>query len=348
MQAVRSLTTLRRRAGAVLVDSFFSGASRLGRMHPLARPERHGVEVIRDVAYAEEGAHERHRLDVYRPSDGPGPWPTVFYVHGGGFRILSKDTHWIMALSFARRGYLVFNVGYRLAPKHPFPAAVEDVAAAYRWMARHGAEYGADLRRLAVAGESAGANLATALTLAATYRRAEPFAAGVFETGVVPRAVLPACGIFQVSDVDRFARRKPGFPRFLRDRLEEVERGYLGREPTRHGPTIDFADPLRWLERAEPPDRPLPPFFLPVGTKDPLLDDTRRLAAAVRAHGAEAEDRYYEGEVHAFHAFPFLRSSRRCWSHTFAFLERHVADASLTPPRDDAPTGPRSRGRGTR
>jgi acetyl esterase len=327
LDRLRPLEQMRRRAGAALVDGFFGGASRLGRLHPLARPERHGVEVVRDVAYAEDGGHDRHRLDVYRPRDVEGPLPVVFYIHGGGFRILSKDTHWIMGLSFARRGFLVFNVGYRLAPRHPFPAAVQDVAAAFEWVVRHAADWNADLDRLAIAGESAGANLATSLTLATVYRRPEPFARRVFETGVVPKAVLPACGIFQVSDVERFARRKPRFPRFLRDRLEEVERGYLGADPTRHGPLLDFADPLPWLERAEAPDRPLPPFFLPVGTKDPLLDDTRRLAAALRAHGAEAEDRYFEGEIHAFHAFPFLASSRRCWSATFAFLERHVPGA---------------------
>jgi alpha/beta hydrolase fold len=71
-----------------------------------------------------------HRDDVVgraeRRHKGP-PWPIVFYVHGGAFRILSKDTHWVMALSFARRGFVVFNVSYRLAPKHRFPAPLEDV-----------------------------------------------------------------------------------------------------------------------------------------------------------------------------------------------------------------------------
>ena len=313
------LSRLRRRTGAVLVDGFFRGASRVGQLHPLARPERHGVEVIRDLAYAEESRRREHRLDVYRPRDATGPLPVVMYIHGGGFRILSKDTHWVMGLAFARRGYLVFNVGYRLAPAHPFPAAVEDPCRAFEWVVEHAARFGGDLDRLAIAGESAGANLATSVTLATVYAREEPFARRVFETGVVPKAVLPACGIFQVSDVERFARRKARFSRFLLDRLEEVERGYLG--GAEHGAAIDFADPLSWLERREDPDRPLPPFFLPVGTKDPLLDDTRRLARALRAHGATAEDRYYEGEIHAFHAFPFLKNARRCWRDTYAFLE---------------------------
>ena len=239
-------------------------------------------------------------------------------------RIVSKDTHWLMGLAFARRGFVVFNVGYRLAPAHPFPAAVEDLATAYQWLARRGASFGADLERLVVAGESAGANLAAGLALSASYAREEPYARAVFETGIVPKAVAPACGIFQVSDVERFPRRKPSFPRFLSDRLEEVERGYLGPDPAAHGASLDLADPVSWLERGAIPDRPLPPFFLPVGTKDPLLDDTRRMARALRNLRAVAEDRYYEGEVHAFHAFVFRQNARRCWDDTFAFLERHV------------------------
>jgi acetyl esterase len=319
-----SVDALRRRAGAMVVDGFFRGASRLGQLHPLARPDRHRVEVTRDVAYAPESTLAAHRLDVYRPTDRGGPLPIVFYVHGGGFRILSKDTHWIMGLAFARRGFLVFNVGYRLAPLHPFPAAVEDVAAAYGWVARHAASYGGDLSRLVLAGESAGANLVATLALSSIYPRDELIARRVFETGVVPRAVVPACGIFQVSDVARIGRDKPQLSRFIADRLEEVETAYLGRDPSRHGTLLDLADPLVWAERGAAPARPLPPFFLPVGTKDPLLRDTRRLARALRDLGGVAVDRYYEGEIHAFHAFPFLANARKCWNDTYAFLDEHV------------------------
>ena len=109
------------------MDGFFRGISRAGLLHPSARPERHGVEVLRDIAYLDTGRPE-HRLDVYRPrrASTTENVPVVLYVHGGGFRILSKDTHWVMGLAFARRGYLVFNIGYRLAPAHPYPAALSD------------------------------------------------------------------------------------------------------------------------------------------------------------------------------------------------------------------------------
>jgi len=328
--------SLRKRAGALLVDGFFRGVAKAGSLHPRARPERHGVEVIRDLAYTSSDRLE-HQLDIYRPR-GDGPWPVVMYMHGGGFRVLSKDTHWIMGLAFARRGYLVFNVGYRLAPEHRFPAAVEDVSDAYGWIARNAASYGGDLGRLVLAGESAGANLATGLALASAYERNEPWARAVWDTAVVPRAVVAACGILQVTDPERFRRRKARLSRFIADRLEEVTESYLG-HGVQHAPgPLDFADPLVALERGVAPARPLPAFFVPVGTKDPLLDDTRRLAAALERLGVRVEARYYRGEMHAFHAFVFLENARRCWGDIYAFLDSALApevgssrvDAGLT------------------
>jgi acetyl esterase len=311
----------RRRAGATLVDNFFRGISAAGRLHPRARPHRHSCEVIRDIAYIDDGKPE-HRLDVYRPTHRSGPFPTVLYIHGGGFRILSKDTHWIMALAFARRGFQVFNINYRLAPRHRFPAAVEDACAAYRWLTENARAWDVDPERLVLAGESAGANLVTSLAVASSWRRKEPFARAVFDAPVQPRVVMPYCGMLQVSDGERFWRRKPTLSTFLRDRIIEVSEGYLGRAP--HSPSLmQLADPLLLLESEHAWDRPLPPFFAPVGTADPILDDTRRLKAALDRRGTLCEARYYVGEVHAFHALIFRPNARRCWQHSFEFLERH-------------------------
>lgn len=320
VRPLHKIDALRRRANLVATETFFHTASRLGRLHPEARPERHGVELIRDLAYR-EGKLAEHHLDIYRPTRAEGPLPIVLYIHGGGFHMLSKDTHWLMGLAFARRGYLVFNLSYRLAPRHRFPAAVEDVCAAYEWVVANAETYGGDLSRLVVAGESAGANLATSLALAATHRRPEPFARRVFDTQVVPVAALPACGVFQVSDIERFARRRPELSRYVQHQLEGVARGYLGPDPEGHGELLDFADVLPWLERGEAPDRALPAFLLTVGTRDPLLPDTRRLAAALRKLGARAEARYYPGQLHAFHALVFREPARRCWRDHFEFLD---------------------------
>ena len=79
--------------------------------------------------------------------------------------MLSKDTHRVMALAYARRGYVVFTINYRLGPEHLFPAPLEDASPhALVWVREHCARFGGDPSRLAIAGESAGANLVTALT----------------------------------------------------------------------------------------------------------------------------------------------------------------------------------------
>jgi len=319
------LERVRRKAGGKAVEGFFRGVAGLAKVHPQARPARHGVEVLRDIPYLPSGSPD-HLLDVYRPTSAGKKLPALLYIHGGGFHILSKDTHWVMGIALARARFVVFTINYRLAPQSRFPAAIDDVCEAYRWVVEHAHEYGADASQLVVAGESAGANLTTAVTVAACFERSERYARRVFETGIVPKAVMPACGILQVSDAQRFARRRPDMPKFVGDRIEEVMVAYLGNRDTVPGsrPELDFADPLLVFERREEPARPIPPFFVPCGTADPLLDDSRRLASALRSMNVTVDEKYYPGEVHAFHAFVFRAQARKCWNDSYAFLDRHV------------------------
>ena len=96
-RAADVLARARMLAGRAVADGFFVGASRLARLHPRAAPAAHRIEHIVDIPYEASGSRD-HLLDVWRPMDRPVPMPVVLYVHGGGFRILSKDTHWVMAL----------------------------------------------------------------------------------------------------------------------------------------------------------------------------------------------------------------------------------------------------------
>ncbi len=313
---------LRKKAGGLVMKGFFEGVSRAASLHPASDPARYGIEVLEDLRYRPGRASE-YALDIWRPR-GVDRCPVVLYVHGGAFRILSKETHWIMALAYARAGYMVVNVNYRLAPKHPFPAAVQDASAAYRWTVENAARFGGDLDMgFVLAGESAGANLVSGLAISACYERDEPWAREVFETGRVPDAVVAACGILEVSGAARFGKRKQ-LSRFINERLMQVEESYLGGQGAHISGERDLADPLAFFERGAAPARPLPPFFLPVGTADPILDDTRRMAGALRSMGVEAQDVYYPGGVHAFHAFVWQKEAKQCWKDTFAFLGEHV------------------------
>ncbi|CAN5759602.1 hypothetical protein BH09MYX1_BH09MYX1_34590 [soil metagenome] len=318
---VSHLTSLRRRATLFASEQFFTSLARVGALHPLAKPSRHDVEVDRDIVYGSRTGEE-HRLDVWRPKGATDLRPAVLYVHGGGFRILSKDTHWIMGLMFARAGYVVFNVNYRLAPKHPFPDGMADVCDAYRWVVKNGASHCADVSRLVLAGESAGANLATSLAIASCFRRDEPWARAVFDTNVVPKAILPACGLLQVSEPERFPRKWPHLSRMAYDQMVMIERHYLARRGEIPEATFDFANPLLYLETDAKPERELPPFFVACGTRDPLLDDARRLAKALAKRNVTCELKLYERELHAFHALIMKKSARACWRDTFSFLDR--------------------------
>ena len=316
------LSHTRKHLGSRLVEGFFEGVSRAGRLHPKARLESHGVERIPDIPYLQSGLGA-HLLDVYRPAERSGPLPVCLYVHGGGFRILSKETHWLMGLIFARRGYVVLNINYRLAPESPFPSALEDTCDAFQWVKENAAGYGGDTGRMVLAGESAGANLITALTIALCYRRSEPYARKVWDLGLVPRAVVPACGMFQVSDVERF-RKNGKLSWFINDRLKEVSRAYLAGIESMSAPERELADPLLVFEQGLKPERKLPAFFVPVGTGDILLQDTQRLGAAFQGLGVDHATRYYPREPHAFHAFIWRKNALACWKETFDFLSARL------------------------
>jgi len=308
-----------------LLDGSFHGASELGRGVARVRGELRGVERLRNIPYLETGSSD-HLLDVYRSESNVGMRPVVLYIHGGGFRILSKDTHWVFGNRFAKRGYVVFSINYRLAPKHPFPAAVEDACAAWQWVVANAARFGGDPNRIILAGESAGGNLVTGLTWACSTRREEHYASGVFDTGVSPIATIPYCGLLQASDIGRFWRRRDDIPPVIVDRMQAVSGGYLGAMADEVGAN-PFADPLLFFEGDEKTEREIPPFFMSVGTADPVLDDTRRMSAALARRNVQCETLYSPGELHAYQALGWRPESKLSWRRTFQFLD----DVQATP-----------------
>lgn len=289
---------------------------------PFADPARWGIELIEDVAYRDTD-NPAHRLDVYRP-DTPDRRPALMYVHGGAFSTLSKDTHRVMAMSFAARGYVVFNINYRLGPADMYPAAIEDAAEALGWVADNAARYGADPTRIVLAGESAGANLVTALAVSASEPRPEPFARGVWERDLPIRAVLPIYGLLDLHDLHRFTAH-PRLAPWLKRMIVDAGASYVGRPIRDKAPLAPLASPLRLLELPASKDaKPLPPFFAAAGTADPLLDDSRRLVVAVESRGGICRLAVFPGEIHGFNALLWRKAAQDKWRAVAEFLRHYV------------------------
>ena len=312
---VRLRSRVRIRIGGMLVNSFFRGASRIGRTLPISDPERYGVERLADVPYTGTST-PRLCLDIYRSKATQGHNPIVLYIHGGGFRLCSKDTHWLPGVLLAQAGYTVFNIDYGLGPDYIFPDPLKHCAQALTWIHQNAHKYNGDIERIAFAGESAGANLSTALALCTLYPRPEPYAKAIYDLGIVPKAMMPAAGILQVSDPERFAREFP-VNWFFRDRINSICNSYF--------PPTDFArdslaDPLLVLEHAKAPERPLPPFFAITSSSDPIHSDTYRLKSAIEGLGGDCSVVSYDNEMHAFHMFYFRKNAKDAWQKSIDFL----------------------------
>lgn len=176
----------------------YSNAIRLARPDAglLALPSQQlddSVEAVQDVAYfagAPEDA-EKHRLDIYRPR-GAARRPVLFFAHGGAWVRGDRKQYPFFGNHFAKAGYVVVVPSYRLAPKHPHPAQIEDVAAAFAWTVRNIAAHGGDPSRIVVAGHSAGGHLVALLAANGKYLRPH---------GLDERAIRGVISLSGVPDV---------------------------------------------------------------------------------------------------------------------------------------------------
>lgn len=220
-------------------------------------------------------------IRVYDPVAGERPLPVLIYFHGGGGVIGSVDTHDGLCRSIARAlGGLVVSVDYRLGPEHPFPAAPDDAWAAFREIQQQARALGGDPRRIAVGGDSMGGCLAAVVCqLERDAGRPGPCAQWL---------LYPA-----TDRIDHTASRRLFAEGFLltEDMLEWFMGHYLG-AADRHDPRVS---PLR-----HPRLDGLPPAVLVTAGFDPLRDEGRAYAEALRAAGGAVRYHCHEGLVHGF------------------------------------------------
>lgn len=144
-----------------------------------------------DVVYTPEGWPEKLEADLYLP-DSDGPRPAVVVVHGGAWMagLRAETTH--IAKALAERGYVALNIDYRLAPKYNYPAPVDDLRAALRWLDAHADELGVDRQRIALWGYSSGAQIAGVVATDQPAQQQPPIAAAVL--GAMPADLVRMAG----------------------------------------------------------------------------------------------------------------------------------------------------------
>ena len=221
---------------------------------------------------------------VYVPTPAPGPHPALVYFHGGGWVIGDVETHDGTVRSLAAAsGVTVVSVDYRLAPEHPFPAAVDDALAVVRWVADHGAEIDVDPGRLAVGGDSAGGNLAA---VAALQLR---------DTVGLRLQLL----VYPVTDgsMDRPSIAENGDGYFLtKDTMAWFWDQYVAggdRHDPRCSPIDADDDALRGVA----------PALVITAEYDPLRDEGEAYGARLGAAGVDVTVHRYDQMIHGFFSF---------------------------------------------
>lgn len=237
------------------------------------------IASVRELEIPGSGGPLQARL--YKSEDS-SPTPTVVYFHGGGWVAGSIDNHDGFCRHLAKRsGCAVLNAEYRLAPEHRFPAAVDDAVAVVRWATAHGRSLGIDGTRLAVAGDSAGGNLAAVVPLVLRDEDGPSLAAQIL--------------LFPITDheFDSESMLASGEGFFLtRERMRWYWSQYLDDE--RSGDDWR-ASPLRAPDLSR-----LPPATIVVAEHDPLRTQAEQYAERLVAAGVEAEVHCFDGMIHSF------------------------------------------------
>jgi len=218
---------------------------------------------------------------IYTPKTGKAPFPVVVYYHGGGFVIADLNVYDSTPRALANGAEaVVVSVEYRKAPENKFPAAHDDAIAAYQWVLNNAASFGGDPKRIAVAGESAGGNLAANVSMAA---RDKGLTLPLHQLLVYPVASSDTNAPSYVEYADAKPLNKPMMLWF-------VDKYF--RSPA------DGTDPRIDLVNAKL--KGLPPTTIINAQIDPLLSDGEKLAHALREAGVPTERKTYAGVTHEF------------------------------------------------
>jgi acetyl esterase/lipase len=216
-----------------------------------------------DVVYATVSPSQK--LDLYLPNEGEGPFPLIVDIHGGAFK-MGKKSGQVPSLHMGlRRGYAVASIGYRLSGEAKFPAAVNDIKAAIKFLRRHAADYRLDPDRFATWGGSAGGTLAL---LAATSGDVADLVDPTMDDAEVSDAVQASVDWFGITDFTTLdEQRRHAGVRDIRRNTVSVESEYLGVPlgSSEALPVEERASPITYISESTPP------VYIQHGTEDRII-----------------------------------------------------------------------------
>ncbi|MGE4617047.1 MAG: alpha/beta hydrolase [Gammaproteobacteria bacterium] len=247
----------------------------------LYRHQTPALDSVANLVFA--GPESNIPLRIYRPrTQGDAPLPALIFFHGGGWVVGDLDTHDHMCRHLAgNSGAIVVAVDYRLAPEHKFPAPFDDALAAVHWVDSAAAELNIDPKRLAIGGDSAGANLTAAVALAVRDAGAPLLKLQLL--------IYPAVDF--LADNDSLKKNGTGYL-LTKVAVEQFTGWYLPDRISRSNP---HASPQQALDHSG-----LPPAFIQTAEYDPLLDEGKKYTDTLEHAGVEVEYTCYMGMIHGF------------------------------------------------
>ena len=245
--------------------------------------------VLTDLPYAEERPSQR--LDVYLPTTGDGPYPTILGIHGGGFGGGSKSLYRELGPYFAEQGYAFVAINYRLAPGDSYPAQVADSFCALAWLHANAEEYGFDPNRVVVTGGSAGGYLASMVGTVDDpdiYLKDCP---NEYPTGEAVQAAVIYYGLYDFTNIDdyRVGDVNGYLKRFWGAEYEDIP-----------AERLEEMSPIKQIDGSEPP------FIILHGTADKDVPSvmSERFAEALEQAGVDVELVLLPDVGHAFERKP--------------------------------------------
>ncbi len=268
----------------------------------------------------EGGAGASVKIRIYTP-EGKGPFPTILYVHGGGWVIADLDTYDATPRALCNAvGAVVISTHYRQAPEHKFPAAHDDVYAAYQWVLKNAAVHKGDVSRVAIVGESAGGNMAAATSLLAAQ---EGIQMPVHQVLVYP---VTDATTMDTPSYKENANAKP----LNKAMMEWFSKHTLNTPEDAKNPRLSLvlADNLKAS----------PPTTIITAQIDPLRSDGEKFAVALKEAGVAVKLQNYEGVTHEFFGMGAVVDDAK---QAVAFAAAELK-AAFSQPAAPAPVVPKS------